>query len=90
MAQGCLYTNQHGIQCGLSLGHPGDHELYEQLVMPDPFCIQPWDRFALATIRAWIACAAAHGVAKEKVQRAEVCFNEIKRWQNTHGTKTPS
>ena len=89
MAQGCLYTNQHGIQCGLSLGHPGNHELYEQLVMPDPFCIQPWDPNALAAIRCWITCARSHGVPPDKIQKAEVSFNEIKRWQRSHGTRLP-
>jgi pyrroloquinoline quinone (PQQ) biosynthesis protein C len=57
--------------------------------MPDPFCIQPWDPFGLATIRAWIACAVAHGVPREKVQRAEESFHAIQRWQKIHGTKRP-
>jgi hypothetical protein len=89
MAQGCEYVNPHGIRCGLSIDHPGDHELYEQLVAPDPFCLQPWDKLTLATIRAWIVSAQAHGVPKEKIQKAEAKFNEIKRWQLRHGTRLP-
>ena len=91
MAESCSYVNPHGVKCGRHPhpDHPDNHELYEQLVRPDPFCIQPWDPFALATIRAWIMCARAHGVTKEKVQKAEVTFKEIKRWQSSHGTRLP-
>jgi hypothetical protein len=89
MAQVCGYTNPNGIKCGLKLKHFGDHELCEQLVEPDPFCIRATDTFALATIRAWIACAAAHGVKRDKIQKAEEKFKEIKRWQAVHGTRLP-
>ena len=90
MAESCGYKNQHGVQCGLSK-HPStiEHELYEQLVMPDPFCLQPWDPFSLATIRAWIVCAKSHGVPSSKIQRAEEHFHAISRWQRVHGTKNP-
>jgi hypothetical protein len=85
----CSYTNQHDVHCGLPSGHLGSHEPDEQLVMPDPFCLQPWDPFSLATIRAWIVCARSHGVAVDKVQRAEEHFKAIQRWQKSHGTRMP-
>ena len=90
LAKGCEYKNSNGVKCGLP-PHPDSipHELHEQLVEPDPFCLRPTDPFALATIRAWIVCAKAHGVPVEKVQRAEVKFHEIERWQRSHGTKLP-
>jgi hypothetical protein len=91
MAKGCEYVNEHGVKCGLP-PHPESipHESHEQLVEPDPFCIRATDPFALATIRAWIVCAKAHGVDTVKVQRAEVSFREIERWQRSHGTRLPS
>jgi len=90
MAEVCQYKNKNGVQCGLS-PHPKSvpHELYEQLVMPDPFCIQAHDPFALATIRAWIVCAKSHGVPPSKIQRAEESYHEISRWQANHGTRNP-
>lgn len=90
MAVGCEYTNQHGVKCGLP-PHPSTtpHELYEQLVAPDPFCLQPTDTFSLALIRGWISAAIAHGVSPAKIQRAEQHFRDIKRWQSDHGTRTP-
>jgi len=91
MSESCGYTNSHGVSCGRPPHpeSPADHQLYEQLVMPDPFCLQPWDRLSLATIRAWIVSAVAHGVPAAKVQKAEEHFNEIKRWQRRHGTRLP-
>jgi hypothetical protein len=89
MAQDCGYTNAHGVQCGLKPGHDGDHEPCEQLVAPDPFCLRATDPFTLATIRAWICAAKAHGVSESKIQKAEAHFNEIKRWQTAHGTRLP-
>lgn len=90
MAEGCGYKNSSGVQCGLS-PHPSSvsHELYQQLVAPDPFCLQPWDPIALSTIRAWIAAATAYKVNPAKIQRAEEHFNQIRRWQKENGTKTP-
>lgn len=85
----CDYKNQHGVQCGLPAKHFGSHELNEQLVMPDPFCLQPWDKLTLATMRAWIAAATAHGVNRDKIQKAEERFHEIERWQKAHGTRLP-
>lgn len=86
----CDYSNIHGVQCGLP-PHPATvaHELDEQLVAPDPFCLQPHDPFTLALIRGWISAAHAHKVPVEKIQRAEQHFKEIKRWQETHRTKLP-
>lgn len=93
MAEGgsfvCGYKNQHGVQCGLKKGHIGSHETDEQLIEPDPFCIQAHDRFALATIRAWIVCAKSHGVPATKIQKAEETYKAIDRWQRIHGTKLP-
>jgi len=89
MASGCAYTNSHGVKCGLKLGHHGDHEPNEQLVAPDPFCLQAHDKLTLATIRAWIMAAKSHGVPAAKIQRAEERFNEIHRWQRRNGTKLP-
>lgn len=90
MADGCKYINSHGVQCGLP-PHPSamPHELHEQLVAPDPFCLQWWDPFTLACIRAWISAAHAHKVPTEKIQRAEQHFRDIKRWQDANGTKVP-
>ena len=91
MAEACGYVNQHGIACGLGK-HPSTvpHELYVQLVMPDPFCLQPWDRLTPATIRAWIVAAKAHGVSADKIQRAEQSLHDIRRWQLAHGTRIPN
>lgn len=89
MAEGCPYTNPQGIKCGLKLKHLGDHEPNEQLVAPDPFCLQPEDPFTLAAIRVWIAAASSHGVNKVKIQKAEESFKEIARWQSVHGTRLP-
>lgn len=90
MAAGCEYVNGYGIKCGLPADHAGNHEQYVQLIAPDPFCLQPWDPFTSATIRAWISAAVVSGVSKEKVQRAEEHFAEIKRWQSRNGTRLPS
>jgi hypothetical protein len=89
MAAGCEYINQHGVKCGLGLDHPGGYELVEQLVAPDPFCLQPSDPFTLALIRGWISAAHAHQVPAIKIQRAEQHYKDIKRWQDEHGTRTP-
>ena len=87
--QGCSFTNEHGVKCGLESGHLTPHEPYEQLVEPDPFCLRATDPFCLAGIRMWISAAHAHKVPLAKIQRAEEHFAEIKRWQTTHGTRLP-
>ena len=92
MAESCGYTNSHGVSCGRPPHpeSPADHQLYEQLVEPDPFCLRAHDPFTLATIRAWICTAKAHGVSEAKIQRAEEHLAEIRRWQRDHGTRMPS
>lgn len=86
---GCEYINQHGVKCGRPLHHFGSHATVDRLVPPDPFCLQYWDPFTLACIRAWISAAHAHRVSEAKIQRAEQHFKDISDWQREHGTKVP-
>lgn len=89
MDMDCLYVNEHGVRCGLPIGHEGYHATAVQLTEPDPFCLVATDPFCLAAIRMWISAAHAHGVSAAKILRAEEHFAEIKRWQSAHGTRLP-
>lgn len=53
------------------------------------FIIRGNDRFAIATIRFWIAAAEEAGVNPAKIAQAEKAIHNIIKWQAAHVAKTP-
>jgi len=80
--------------------HECTHTRPLPVARPEPFCIKPTDRFALATIRCWISIYSAvaprdpetkqiTATAAAKIAGAEKIFSDFRKWQEKNGSKFP-